>query len=50
MDAEFKTEREICWLWMTKSDFKPEMETLICDAQEQTLRINSIEDRIEITS
>ena len=35
------------WLWLSKSDLKPETESLICAAQEQALRTNYIKHRID---
>ena len=49
-DIEEKTDTEKRWLWMTKSDLKPETEALICAAQEQALRTNYIKHRIDHTA
>ena len=49
-DVEERTDQEKRWLWLAKSDLKPETEALICAAQEQALRTNYIKHRIDHTA
>ena len=49
-DVEENTDQEKRWLWLAKSDLKPETEALICAAQEQALRTNYIKHRIDHTA
>ena len=44
------TDQEKRWLWLQKSDLKPETEALICAAQEQAIRTNYVKNRIDHTS
>ena len=45
-DVEERTDQEKRWLWLAKSDLKPETEALICAAQGQALRTNYIKHRV----
>ena len=48
-DVTTKTDKDKRWVWLKKSDLKPETEALICVAQEQALRTNYIKHKIDHT-
>ena len=49
-DVEERTDQEKRWLWLAKSDLKPETEALICATQDQALRTNYIKHRVDHTA
>ena len=49
-DVEERTDQEIRWLGLAKSDLKPETEALMCAAQEKALRTNYVMHRVDQTA
>ncbi|CAB4008758.1 Hypothetical predicted protein [Paramuricea clavata] len=48
-DLGKEVDREKTWWWLKKGDLKPELEALLCAAQEQALRTNYVKFHIDRT-